>query len=290
MLNWMRRLTADGVVFYPPEGRRAAYLRIREHVRPLRRLRDLRAGHLAGFTGAADVQMSDAQALVNHEGEHAAMYTIKASVPPDRIEFSVGVIYGDDSYSIIEAFCVAPELADTCRRTTDYLTRNLPIGLGVGRRRRFAYQPPEGWQPLAKSQSVSWYPPDFPKHRAVIRVFDGVPAIVTKPTVLHRQLFDDPQNDLASITDASGFECLTDSRLTGAYEVVRGNWRDGAPSAIVRVTLHDKNYAYNARLEVSEPYIEAARTIFDGVVRSILPIPSPAPPEQDTTQLIHWAE
>jgi hypothetical protein len=291
MQNWVRRLTEDGVVFYPPEGRKAAILQIRERIRPVRRLRDIRARHLASLGEGQNVTISDVKRLITAEGEYGITYQLQAEAPPDKLQLAVGLVYGDDFYSSFEGTSTVPELGEQLIQTIEYLVHDTPFALGFMRRRRYGYHAPEGWQPHVKAHVVSWYPLDFPKHRAVIRVFDAVPAKESNSIVLARRLFDDPQNDLASVTDSNLFELITDNSLAGVIEVTRGNWSDGVPSAMMRVTVQDGQYAYNLRLECSEPHIESSRALFETLVRSIEPLPTP-----ETTQggekgrLIHWAE
>lgn len=286
MQNWMRRLTHDGVVFYPPEGRAAAWLRVYERLRPIKSLRELRASQLSGL-GLPDAKLDDVKRVVTNEGEHGATYTITSAA--EKLTISYGVVYGDDFFTVLEGVAVAPELAENLVHTTGALVRSMPLFLGKLRRRRYAYTPPAGWQAVVKEHSVSWYPMDFPKNRAVIRVFDAVPARDTPGTVLTRRLFDDPQSELTAVTDTSMFAVLTDTGLSGVTEVTRGSWSDGSPSAMIRVTLNDTSYAYNMRLETSEPSITAASKVFEAVIRSVEPVPT-APGSENAGRLIHWAE
>jgi hypothetical protein len=290
MINWTRRITAEGVVFYPPEGRQRAFMRVRERVTPLRTLREIRAEQLARMSQEGTARLGEVKRITTAEGEHGVVYSVYLEDPPSTAEIVVGLAFGPDFYTCIEGLVAAPELADLMRHTVEYVVRTMPLGLGDVRQRRYCYSTPDGWQPVVKPHSVSWYPRDFPKHRAVIRVFDAVPAKVTPSIVLQRRLFSDPQNDLSSISDATLFECLTDRGLAGGYEVQRGTWVDGVPSAMVRVSLHDTHYSYTLRLEASEPFIDASRTLFDAIVRSIEPVPLPPVVTNESDQLIHWAE
>jgi hypothetical protein len=168
------------------------------------------------------------------------------------------------------------------------VTLGLPLGLGTDRRRRYIYKRPPGWQAVVKRHSVIWYPPDYPRNHAAIHVFDAKPGQADKPNTLERMVIMEPQNVLQSFTDNAIFSVLTDTGLRGAYEVLRGTWLGGVPAAIVRSTLVDTRFSYSLRLEACEPGIDAAREIFDLVVRSVKPIPQPT--KGQVQAMIHWIE
>ncbi len=266
-------------------------VRIVERLRPLRRLRDLRAAQVAVLSETMTVQPGDVRRLTTAEGEHAALYKLTAEAGADTVQLVMGVVFADDFMTTIDSMCAVPQLAAHVEHTVEHLTVNLPLGLGIQRRRRYEYHQPEGWQPIVKPHSVSWYPRDFPKTRAVIRVFDAVPARDTPTVVLARRMFDDPQNDLSAVTDSGMMDMRTDTGLLGVIEVTRGAWSDGSPSAMVRVTLQQGNYAYNMRLETSEPFTTEAQAIFQTLIRSVMPLPTPTVEEDSRIgRLIHWAD
>jgi hypothetical protein len=286
MLNWTRRVTADGVVFYPPEGRdRAGVLRLREYIRPLRRLREIRADQVARLSTVGATTISEPVREITIEGEHAVLYKLDVA-GPTPLEVFVGVTFGDDGYLLVEGMCgdstLAATFASVCRR----LTLALPMGLGGDRRRRYQYEPPPGWQAVVKRHAVVWYPPDYPRNHAAIHVFDAKKIDTDTPGNLERMVIQEPQNTLQSFTDSAVMSVLTDTGLKGAYEVLRGTWMGGTPSALVRSTLMDSRFSYSLRLEASEPGIDAAREIFDRVVRSVHRVPMPLLAQSQA--VIHW--
>ena len=290
MLNWTRRVTADGIVFYPPEGRETAgALRLREYVRPLKRLRDIRAEQCARLEQLGTVELTEPARENTVEGEYAALYQLRVR-GSSELELHVGVAFGDDGYMLVEGMCGAPDLSETFAAVTRRLTLGLPMGLGSDRRRRYLYRRPPGWQAVAKRHSVAWYPPDYPRNHAVIHVFDAKVGVKEdSPHRLDRLVLMEPQNTLQSFTDSDLKSILTDTGLHGAYEVLRGTWMGGVPATIARCTLVDKRFSYSLRLEASGPTIDDAHAVFVEVCRSVSPIPlevQASPPQA----MIHWVE
>ena len=294
MLNWTRRITANGVIFYPPEGRAAGIVSVVQRQRPLLRLRDIRAEHVRRMTTPdGPPTITPPERLLTDERETAFLYELTSRAGGDTVMMSVGVIYGDDFFAPVVAIGSVPEMFDALRGGVRFITQSMPLGLGAYRRRRFEYDSPPGWQALDKPHSVSWYHPDFPKNRSVIRVYDAKPNVASTPTLLDKRLFEDPQNDLHSVLDATVFECTTDTGITGAYELTRGTSTDGVESVIARVFLIDSHFAYTLRMEVSEPHVKETSSIFEAAVRSVKPLE--VPPKaieakvESTDALIHWA-
>lgn len=288
MLNWARRVMADGVVFYPPEGREGGgALRVRAFVRPLRRLREVRADHLARLAPLGEVELTAPTHEVTQEGEHAVLYA-GAARGATQVTLHVGITFGDDGYLLVEGLCGDPALDETFAAATRRLTLGLPLGLGADRRRRYRYQRPPGWHPIVKRHEVVWYPVDFPRVHAAIHVFDAKPAQPGRANDLDRLVLMDPQRTLQSFTGEQVYSVLTDTGLRGAYEVLRGTRDGGTPAALVRATLTDGRFSYSLRLEAHEPGIDEAREHFDRVVRSVHPIPGPQVPQNPA--MIHWTE
>ncbi len=289
MLNWTRRLTADGVVFYPPEGREAAgALRVRELVRPLKRLRDIRAEHVARLAALGSVELTEPTREITVEGEHAALYRARIRGAAE-LELHVGVVFAEDGYMLVEGMCGDLELGDTFAAGTRRLTLHLPMGLGTDRHRRYLYRRPQNWYAIPKRHSVAWYPPDYPRNHAVIHVFDAKGGLKPdRPHRLDRLVLMEPQNSLQSFTDSEMRSFLTDTGLHGAYEILRGTWMGGVPATIAKCTLVDKRFSYSLRLEASGPTIDTTHDLFVELVRSVAPIPMPTQPEQQA--VIHWVE
>jgi hypothetical protein len=290
MLNWTRRITSDGVVFYPPEGREAAgALRLREYVRPLARLRDIRTEQVSRLSSLGTVEVTAPTHEITSEGEHAVLYQVRVR-GASLLELHVGVTFGDDGYLLAEGMCGDPELSETFAAVTRRLTLHLPLGLGSDRRRRYLYKRPPDWQAVVKRHSVVWYPPDYPCNHSVIHVFDAIPGVTPdKPHTLDRLVLMEPQNTLQSFTDSDLKSILTDTGLHGAYEVLRGTWMGGVPAAIVKCGLVDKRFGYHLRLEASGPGIDAAQAVFVEVARSVTPVPL-AVQTQPQAAVIHWIE
>lgn len=290
MLNWTRRVTADGVVFYPPEGREmAGALRLREYVRPLKRLRDIRAEQVARLASLGTVELTPPSREITVEGEHAVLYKIHVRGSSELV-VHVGVVFGDDGYNLVEGMCGDPELAETFASVTRRLTLGLPMGLGTDRHRRYLYRlPPTGWYAIPKRHSVTWHPPDYPRTHAAIHVFDARPGVKPdKPHTLERLVLMEPQNTLQSFTDSEIRSFLTDTQLSGAYEILRGTWLGGVPATIAKCTLVDKRFSYSLRLEVSGPAIDAIHDLFVEIARSVAPVPLPTHETQQA--VIHWIE
>ena len=291
MLNWTRRVTADGVVFYPPEGRESAgALRLREYVRPLARLRDIRADQMARVAALGVVEPAPPTFEITVEGEHAVLYQLHVR-GASSLALHVGIVFGDDGYQLVEGMCGDPELDEVFASVTRRLTLGLPLGLGSDRRRRYLYKRPSDWQAVVKRHSVTWLPPDYPRNHAAIHVFDAIAGMQPdKPHTLDRLVLMEPQNTLQSFTDSELKSILTDTGLHGAYEVMRGTWMGGAPAAIVKCSLVDRRFGYHLRLEASGSGIDAAHAVFTDVCRSVAPIPQPAQQQQQQAAVIHWVE
>jgi hypothetical protein len=236
-------LVGDDVVDISAEGR----VRVTPRA-PLRPLRALVAAAAAREPGGV---VHGPETLVTAEGEHAAVVHVCA---PLR-QRSLGVVFGDDWMTTIEAVCHAPPAFARFRERVARLTRETELGLGSGRRRCFFYQPPAGWIGLPGAGEAVWLSPRCPRSHGVITAFYARPA-GGSPTQLVRR---------------------DSSRIVPGARAIH----------VTDVVLDDGRYRYPLRLETDGAAAAEHAAAFEAVVASVRSLPAPRALALDVN---HWID
>ena len=163
----------------------------------------------------------------------------------------------------------ASELATTVRQLIEETT----LVLGV-RRRRFVYQPPDGWHPLANSLLTNWYPSDFPGTSACITVPPATPSqSFSVDDLVEASLAELEIEQRAARVSVGPSSFSQPGGLSGTAWTLDIDGPD--QSAFVRdiVVLADRLYGYPLRLDLRPgPHSRRMRAAFSHVVNSVEPL------------------
>jgi len=269
--GWSAQRLEDGLRL----TRDAAVLEYVERLRPLRSAVELARTYAAG--AALEVTRVHApKRLVTDEGEHAALVLVDAGA----VQLVFGFVFLDDHYARIVGTGVEPAVVEEIVRKDCHV-------LGKGRRRRFVYDRPAGWQAKDGLIETSWYPLDYPKQPATLTVSLALPAMPGLETALLRQAVGDR-------TDRGGFlgpaTPIRTARLTGAlHHVIAGTQPDDAETFLVLLT--DGVYVYGIRLDTRRSARGAGLAALDAVVASVEPVPHARTQIVNRSSAVsHWAE
>jgi hypothetical protein len=287
--DWSARLCPDGVLYRPPVGVRGGG-RVHERQRPLRPFVALVKEYMrVRFAGAVvEAQVGELERLTTQDGAHAAMVPVTGKSPVDgtALQLDFGFVVGDDFYDMVLFWSSDPAQNFAMRRTARDVVYQYQLGQGVKRATRFVYTPPAGYQGLARGMAADWFPPDYPRDDAVIRVCPARPT-TSEVGVL--------EAELAKLAEEAGLQTDGDARSepVGSEHGLHGKLSSRLVRSGARrfhrhqIVLVDARYAYALRLDVAEGNPNASRHLaaFRRVATSAEPVPSKAPQELDVFAL-----
>jgi hypothetical protein len=231
--------------------------------------------------------VSPVELLTTAEGEYAALVTLAFRKGEDAYERTIGLVWGDFFYSQIDAGTGDPRSFERFRRAARDLTYYHSLGLGELRRRRFRYTPPTGWPGYPRRLVTEWHHPGFPNEHGLIAVYPARPVHGTDAGELDRVLHEMSWFGFERESLDGPEAVFTDHKLTGVRWRPVGRYEGGPRLFYDVVVLQDERFGYVLRLETQEAGLEAHRKVFDAVVRSVRPLPTPAPPA-DVPSMVHW--
>lgn len=292
--GWSRKWMADGFMLFPPEGRSVGGLRVQDRVRPLRTVRWLVDQAVKeGAVFITDIQVGKLKRFVTLEGEYACLITMAGKRKADGlpVERTMGFVFGEDFFSRVDGIMQLQAQFEPFRGRIEAITRNLTLGLGAVRRRRYLYTPPAGWQGLGRTFRSDWIPQDYPRDNAMIQVFHAKPFTdAPKPQVaFERMLREDlghglivePYEPAQTIEDHPG-------ELWGEITRLAGHYPGGPRLHFDLAVLADARFLYVLRLETGEAKLEEHRAAFRSVVSSVRPLPARSD-QSSTAASTHWA-
>ena len=159
------------------------------------------------------------------------------------------VVFGDDTYTLLEAWMSDPAKLDEALRAFAFYC---PLGLGHARRRRYLYTPPPGWEGVARGLDADWRPPGYPGLDVRLTVHAALPA-------------------------------------AGRIEDIHASLRAVRPPGrhVAADVFADGHFFYPVEVDAAPEHAALAEETLARVVRSIQPVPPPAP--RGDTAAIHWA-
>ncbi len=260
--GWSWEPRRQGILLAPPD-RESGTLLYAERVRPIRTIRAI----LRTLDPSSHpLRLVGVEPTATDEGEHAVIATLADDAHHTR---TVGVVYGDDFYSLCVGTPAAPDHAALFEAKVRECVARDAHGLGV-RRRRFVYDPPAGWQGLLEGPfHAAWYPPDFPSNRSRLSVYPAMPSTNTVPTsaLLAMML------ESADLRERRVCDVTTPSGLSGTWEAVTLQHPDGSALRHDFITFDDRRYFYALVFEAPGPRYTEQLPVLEGVIRSIQPIP-----------------
>lgn len=276
---------ADGLALVATDGPRAGLLRIRERTRPLRSASAIIA-ELARRAGPVRTEMGPLEALVTVEGEHAAFRVLRGDLTDGPYTRAIGILFGDDDYTLIDAASADPAYFDELVRATRDLTLHYSLGLGHRRARRFRYTPPADWIAVPRGLDACWLAPDAPARDASILVRAALPAGVSRASVLAGVVAHERLLGAELPAPGRGTTVFARDGLAGTVWTLEGT-RGGRPWCCDVAVFEDERFLYPL-VARREPGDTAAAAAFTALVASAQAVPLPQP-RTAADAMQHWA-
>jgi hypothetical protein len=290
--RWSYKYLADGVYLVPPpEDAAKGAIRIRDRERPLRRFKDIVELTIKELPyELADRQMSALDCFTTGEGEYCGLVTLSGTAAGSRkpLEKTIGVVYGDDFYSLIESATHDAAVAPALRSAVRDLTYFSSLGLGDKRRRWFLYDPPKGWKPYGRGAITEWLPPDFPANTTMIAAYPVRLARDTPNSALDRLLHEFSWYGFQRQASEQPQRIFSAHRLNGFLSRTVGQY-PGQPKTYLDVAFfQDERFIYVLRCQSlleSGPHLDALKAM----IASVHPIPFPDVTEPTSSTVPeHW--
>jgi hypothetical protein len=289
LFRWTAQNSADGTLFYPPEGRAIAGIHVRERLRPLERIKNVVTVATNQLAPMIEItQVSPPNPVVTEEGEYAAVVGIqgRARNGGHAMRYVLGFVFGDDFYDRIDGYFNEDKAGDYETLMNSYV-RAYRLNLGAPRARRYHYDPPEGWQGRARNMLAQWFSFDYPKRPSQIIIPAAFPSTKIEASVTARALIQ--RRLVAFKQENENAEPVASSNGLGmAIHHVSGKFvNDPSITDLCTIVATDERYVYVARLETSARWLEEDRATLLKLANSIMPLPAPT---TDTVALSWMAE
>jgi hypothetical protein len=287
-VGWGAEILQHGMAFTHPEGREVASIFYRERARPLQRVGTLVRHILSHLTGFKAETIGPPERLVTFDGEHAALVSVTGTEGGNPAQRDFGFVFGDDFFSSVGGLCYRADLRAEIKDLVRDLVMRDVHGLGV-RRRRFEYEPPRGWQPLARGLATEWLPPDYPRNSTTIMVYPANPSGITEAVTLEQAVaFLVERGHVIEQKDAP-VAVTTASGLAGMAQTVRARPAQGPSRLLETVLLADVRYTYALELTSHDPARWGShRELLARLVHSIAPVPAPSRRLAAAGVMSHW--
>jgi hypothetical protein len=290
--GWSWELRPDGVLTAPPEGKALGHIRYSERERPVRRPRDVAAA-LERDARFRIVKMGNPERLITDEGEYGALLTVDGLLLEAPVQHTLGFVYLDDFYSVVDGLALAREQQGRFAQTVRNLTFNDLHGLAELRRRRFFYQPPPGWNGIASFLHTYWFPHDYPRNRSSLTVVPAIPVPQGSKSFIdetaEQQAAQSP--GFALDTKGAAMPHVTRGGLNGSYWEVVGRVK-GTLCFRDLLILDDGRFAYTVILESPRDRRDENLRVMRALVDTIEAIPKSGGKvtEESKLSMGHWAE
>jgi hypothetical protein len=267
--------TAETTICAPPGGRTLAWAEIRERESPLRAFHQLVAQRAEALRaeGVSALSVERAQRLITSEGELGAITTISGVLGSEPIEHGLAVVYAEATQMTVDGRAARADQRTAVRAVVHELATHVPVG-GGERLRRFWYLPPDEWQGVPRGLVTDWYPPDYPRDSASIKVMPARPlrqpvAVAEIESFLHDAPFADfaPEQPVRGNAEVGG--------LRGAIVRVAGRFGGGPRRMLVTAALADEHYLYRLRLDTGEERAAEREQLFRDMVKTAAALPQP---------------
>jgi hypothetical protein len=286
VVGWSVDALPMGIHMTHPLGPKVATISYRERARPLLRVGAIVRDILARTPRWVTEQIGSPERLVTVDGEHAALVTVLGKQDGLEAQRDLGFVFGDDFFSSVGGLCFVPELRAELTGLVRDLTRADTHYLGV-RRRRFEYDPPEGWNPVATTGfAVDWLAPEFPRDRTTLTVYAACPQKVAKE--ISFQTFD-------SFLEESG-QPVKSRRTVETVELqgLSGQIVESVSERLVRriALLRDATYVYPIGISTASPlpHDHPHWDVLAKLVRSAKPIPEASGEKPVSGLITHWVD
>jgi hypothetical protein len=274
--GWRRRPAIAAVLFEPPDGPSAGWLRYREHIAPLRRFADLRQEVLSTDPEWQPGSAAEREWLLTTEGEHASFQILDGTLNGTPARRFVAAVFGDDFANVVD--CVAGEARHFAlfERICRALVPEIVLRLGI-RRRRFRFTPPPGWQGVPSGLVATFYPPGFPSDLSNLTVYPANPVGENPDGVLAALLSEEEQAGTVVLLRHAPTPVQSAFGLTGQhFQLVSKRPGDERPLHRDLIVLQRHPYLYSLVLDsFSAERMAAHRQTLLDLARSAEPVPLP---------------
>ncbi len=284
LAGWQRSSSGGDLVLAGEGGAPAGTIRISPGAGPIRPVAEL----FRGFLEPSAAQTIEPLVLdTTDDGEHLALANAHG---PDG-QHTLGVVFGDDQYTRIEGRVTDPAQFARFRGAVHELTYATTLGLGAGRWRRFYYEPPPGWNGVARRRGAMWISPACPRHYQVMRVFDARPPAEHQHLhgarmfeTLPVEFFREAPKGPVSYWTADELECQV--TVYSAQLPTRT-----APVKVLDGIIMTDAYVYPIRMECDPERLEDSMHVFERVVASLRPLPERrASIEAEVSAMAFWVD
>lgn len=291
-----------GCVLRPPADpglEPAAELRYSEGSRPLLTAAAVVREVLSQQPDFVPEAQSRPELCITAEGEYAALVRVRGRLAGGSAErrddrpawHLIGAVYGEESMNVLDALVREPAALPAIAHTARALLYSARLQLGV-RKRRFLYQPPEGWQPLPSGLLCRYHPPDYPRQPTTLVVHPAMPRDAAQEAVVATFVRTYEQRGFVVDALSEGEAVTSDFGLHGKAFCLVGAFSGKPELTCDLLVLADARYLY-ALIAESGPAADRAelQRVLPAVARSVRPIPTPAPapPEGRPSSLNYWS-
>ncbi len=270
--GWTRRVTADGIVIFPPlpsgPGPAAGHAIYRERVRPLGPVLDIFRRELAEIADV-EVALLRPRLVITNEGEYAAVVTVRDR--SGQVQHDLGVVLLDDFYSLLHAVTRDRSQFAASSAMVLELVQHDTHQLG-DRRRRYLYAEPPTWQGRPRGLETDYFPLDYPQQELMLTVMPALPKPLGASSIKYINAMLAWHREEFTVTDVGGPIAVRTPLLQGSEM----KWTCAREDRLIsrRATvLEDERFLYPVLLEGSGD-LAAARESFVGIIHSIEPIPA----------------
>ena len=271
--TWTRQWRGETLVVTAPEG--AGIVMYDERVRPVASVIDLIKATPPPL-GFAPATIGPIREIVTREGEFGARVDVEGRLDGAPATLCFGFVVFEDFYA--RTLGLVADRVASFRTTFDQLVLGDTHILGASRRRRFRYDPPQGWREARRLFESTWFDPESTRS---LHVGPALPKTHGLPDAILAGAL--AGGDPAERVRAPSLPLITARGLSGMRWRLRFADRDSDV-----VILEDDRFTYCARLDVRDASIAAA-DVLATLVDSIRPIPRMAEPST-TTAFMHWAD
>ncbi len=265
--GWTRLFVPDGVLLIHPDPS-VGRIRIAER-QPIRTLRSLVERLRHELPPGSRFELLDGpRPIETAEGEYAALVVGQIRSGDLVLERDLGVAIGDEHCTIVDGRVERAASFASFRGMVEQLTVNTCLGLGALRWRRYYYDPPAGWQGLARPRSDVWLAPGHPRNPGMIHVFHARPSSTNDATVAHHLLYEMAPRGF--VREAQPEEATARSGLRGQSATFHAD-----AIRMINVAFEDDRFLYPLRLETDHANEVENQKAFQAVADSVRPLPRP---------------
>jgi hypothetical protein len=269
--GWSRIASVGSDIFASPDRR--SQVRYRARVAPLQRFAAIADETLAELPEWRTTGAGRRERIVTHEGEYAFGLAYAGRWFDAEARRYVGVVYGDNSYDVLDAIALGGESIEPRART---MLHGASLRLGL-RKRRYFYDRPADWHGHATGLTTHWFPPTFPARPTTIIIYPANPTN-EQPQGVFDALIAHFESEGAELR-----ELENPTPITARHGLEGVHWRLAcvAPSSpsIARdlVILARGAFTYVLQLDSCHELDYDACAVFLAIARSVEPVPLGGP-------------